>query len=396
MKNYLSIETIYPKLDRTEAIRIYKKIQESRLIEGQRIALFKREKLNPTMATYTHNLRGSYKDCFSSIYSQITKMEKGRLIESPSFPQYCINSLKDQRESFRSIIQKSRRDLKRYTQNVRVKPNYWMFRQLEDAYRDKRPQTTDKYIGIEIECLIPNNWKYEIELLPYRKYLSIASDGSINEDEMESEEDDNGNDIRWTGKEFRILAKESELFEIIEQVTKILNRNNAQINNSCGLHVHFDMRETTLEERQEVYGKLYHSLSLLKTIVPHNRLKNQYCRINTENVPAYDGERYKAINPAAYERHKTFEVRLFNGTTNAEKIINWVKLLQGIIKGKAVLRCPKSFDLAKRYWKLDREVLVWCKMRQSKFAPHETYGGGNVVLSEDTQLIRREGAISHV
>lgn len=384
MKSYIHIETTQKKFDRSEAIKAYKAWQELKLLR-KKIRKFQspRSNINSNQVDIFMNYKQLYNSYFSSTLYRLIRIDKGEIFYSGYFKPFDRRDLINSLGTLNRDIRDARYDIKRCTQNIRVNPNYWFFRQMEDAYSDKHPKTEDKYIGIEIECIIPSNWSYESDLIAYRKYLSIASDGSINCEDMESEEDAKGNKYHWIGKEFRILAKESELENVVKQVTHILVEHGAQVNTSCGLHVHFDMRHTTDTDRQEIYSKLYHSLALLKTIVPSARLKNQYCRINTENTPAYNGDRYKAINPVSYQRHRTFEVRLFNGTVNAEKILNWVNLLKGIINGKPVLRCPKSFDAAKPYWNISDDVVAWAKHRQVRFAPHITYGGGQVTDNRD-------------
>ena len=46
-------------------------------------------------------------------------------------------------------------------------------------------------------------------------------------------------------------------------------------------------------------------------------------------------DRYYMINGTALKKYKTIEVRLHSGTTNFNKIKNWVELLKGIVKSEA-------------------------------------------------------------
>jgi hypothetical protein len=193
----------------------------------------------------------------------------------------------------RRFIRDTRADNRFFRSDVRTTPDYWFSRYIRESYRGKRPVTEDKYIGIEIECLIPDSWKFEKDFLPYRKYLSIDKDGSIQDEES------------YSGKEFKILARESEIADIVRGVTDILNAHGARVNETCGLHVHFDMRTETSLQRETIYSKLYHSLTLLKTIVPKTRRMNIYCKLNKTWSLSYFGNRYKAINVTAYHKHHT-------------------------------------------------------------------------------------------
>jgi hypothetical protein len=49
------------------------------------------------------------------------------------------------------------------------------------------------------------------------------------------------------------------------------------------------------------------------------------------------------VNPHAYDKYSTLEVRVHSGTLNAAKILNWVSLLEGIALSPRILRCPRTF-----------------------------------------------------
>jgi hypothetical protein len=157
------------------------------------------------------------------------------------------------------------------------------------------------------------------------------------------------------------------------------------------------MRETEQIQREEYYTKLYHALPLLKKVVPLSRtLNSRYCRINTENKPDYHGERYKAINVTSWHRHRTFEIRLFNGTLNAEKIISWVSLLKSIMNGRLMKRCPKNFKTAQKHYQLPDSIVAWCEARERRFYPAPvTLNSGQIVNVAQNQ-IDNEGENSNV
>lgn len=361
--------------NREVAVKQYKKLQLIRKSTAYLVNDRKKAGLgNGDLICSVNELKYSFNQILPLNSKILVKREGYELIKTYLFD---IEGLKNQLNELRLDIRFKRQRNKDFRLiDVHSKPGYWFQQQINKAFENKRPKIDckEQYLGIEIECIVPVDFDYRTALFPYRQFLSIGNDGSIDTSEFNendcgcgNEDCDTCNNGQFEGKEFRLLIKESEM-HIIEQVCQILSSNGVQVNKSCGLHVHFDLRNTqTNSEREDVYQKLYHALPLLYSIVPPSRRHNQYCRKNTKNKPEYKGTRYKAINATAYYKHHTFEIRLFNGTIQASKIINWIKLLKAIITGKLVLRCPKSFDTAKQYWNLSEDLVGWCKARQNKW-----------------------------
>lgn len=77
--------------------------------------------------------------------------------------------------------------------------------------------------------------------------------------------------------------------------------------------------------------------------MPHSRRNNTYCKgmaqvaerlrggdcdtIQEIQLYGFNNDRYFKVNAMAYNTHKTIEFRQHNGTTNFEKIRNWVEFL---------------------------------------------------------------------
>lgn len=251
-------------------------------------------------------------------------------------------------------IRKRRRE---YGQNgIHTLPNHFVTLCYKKKLADhKLPSDNSEYVGIEIECVTPANADLS-KLWPFAKYVNVGSDGSINYGRNEE------------GTEIRVCVKRGEVRKVVPELLKALRDLGARVNKSCGLHVHLDQRNNP--NVAETYQKLVRAQSLLYAIVPQSRRENSYCK-RTRNYNFNDarhGDRYHAINAAAYGRYHTIEVRLFGGTLDGDKIVNWIETLYGIAEGDVVLRCPKSFDAAKRHWKISAENLNWLKSRQAKFA----------------------------
>lgn len=188
-----------------------------------------------------------------------------------------------------------------------------------------KPTTKDNYIGIEIECFADISKAEALMLAVHygiEGWVDISDDGSI--------EADIGRDF-----EFRVLIKESTMKQQLAKLGKFLKAGEFEVNDSCGLHVHLDMRNRKM---MEVYNRLVKFQDLMFGMVDRSRRNNdEYCAY----VNKYNGNhRYVAINKSAYEKHRTIEVRLHQGTVDVKLISNWVNLLLKIINSTNA--APKS------------------------------------------------------
>lgn len=196
---------------------------------------------------------------------------------------------------------------------------------------------TDPYVGIEIECIskLPKNEFVAllVEKAPLlHKYVRIGYDGSVRVTETHP-----------YSFEFRVLCKQKDVEKVMTRFFET-TKDIIKVNSSCGLHVHLDMRNRNFGRS---YERLYMSLPVLASMIPASRREgNTYCKLNTnKNSWQSPSDRYLALNPVSYRKYKTLEVRMHSATTNAKKVINWVKLLTLIIdKEFAVNKEGKSLE----------------------------------------------------
>lgn len=174
------------------------------------------------------------------------------------------------------------------------------------------PKDRKNYVGIEIECSSPYNERKIHELLLKHNlvdYIQVGEDGSI------------------SGKghpyELRVLICENEFNTVITKIGKFLKEGKFSTNNSCGLHVHLDMRQ---RNKRACFDKLFKMQDVMYRLVKPNRWRNTYCEKTTE----YSSEKYQTIN--ALGHRNTIEIRLHHGTTDAKEIKNWINFLLTIIK----------------------------------------------------------------
>lgn len=176
---------------------------------------------------------------------------------------------------------------------------------------------------------------------------------------------------RLAGHEIAVVAPAREIADVIMRVCSVLHDCQGRVNASCGLHVHLDVRRA---HATRVYANLYAALPLLCAMVPVSRTRNHHCRVNTtEYMPAVNG-RYWAINPQSIGEHSTVEVRLHSGTTDAEKINNWIELLRAIAYSRRRHYLSVPDDLA-AYPRLRKSVKKYVASRVDRFAGDHTARG---------------------
>lgn len=186
------------------------------------------------------------------------------------------------------------------------------------------PTQTDKFVGVELELLAKVNRDRLNQVLCENflaGYVYVKDDGSITKESVTD-----------FPHEITVLCKETDVNMVITRLCNVLNGKEVQafVNNSCGLHVHIDCRN---RKEKKVYNNLVKILPMLKKMVPKSRTEsehaNRYCKMNkTSEFMSAGGDRYYAVNgPDAFSKYKTIEVRFHSGTTNAAKIINWIKIL---------------------------------------------------------------------
>ncbi len=108
----------------------------------------------------------------------------------------------------------------------------------------------------------------------------------------------------------------------------------------CGCHTHYDMRGESDEQLYRVAYAYAETYKLWRRCVPQSRSDAYYCERPEYTVrdirvasqcESFDDfasccERYNYVNLYAYDCHRTFEVRLLEGTVDAETICNWITI----------------------------------------------------------------------
>lgn len=199
--------------------------------------------------------------------------------------------------------------------------------------------------GVEIECynvirqqLIDNATASGLQVrseyynhTDSKNYYKIVNDGSVI-----------GNDSQEVVSP---ILKGKKGLNSLKSLCESLASVGAKVNRSCGLHVHIGA--ATIGD--EHYCRLVRNYQKLEVAIdifmPESRRadNNRYCnslyRLNFNDcktkadVFRVTSDRYFKINMApAYSRHKTIEFRQHSGTTDYEKISQWVMFLAKLVE----------------------------------------------------------------
>lgn len=194
----------------------------------------------------------------------------------------------------------------------------------------------EKAIGIEIEAICPLHRDAIAKLVP--SYVRVTNDNSIKDDDGAATHDPSGNGKGEYGAEFRILIKRSEMETRVLKVLDVVNgltgtraagsegKVGARVNKTCGLHIHFDMRDKDQKQVQLLHDRLVAWLVALIELIPASRRDNKYCKLVHPEQAHWEG-----VSMSSYQKHKTLEVRIHSSTTDHIKIIQWIRLLETLL-----------------------------------------------------------------
>ncbi len=190
---------------------------------------------------------------------------------------------------------------------------------MNDPFAIKVPRMKHKnYIGIELEFNIVGSITQQMiadALIAAKlaKYTNVTQDSSC-------------------GWEVRVLLPETDFIEPLTKIMNVIKDLGHGADHRCGAHVHFDMRNRDIKL---VYENLFKTQRFLRKLITKKRKHNiQFCKMN--KAETFDkqlslGDRYYSLNVQSYARHKTLEVRMFQGTLNPSELIPWISLLLKIV-----------------------------------------------------------------
>ena len=215
--------------------------------------------------------------------------------------------------------------------------------EVEFVLRESQSKTGFTF-GVEIECLMmrsrfierarDNRMQYEYQGYNHtdnRTFYKLVSDSSIHGD----------NPIECVSP---ILEGNDNGFKSLKNCCKTLNEADAKVNRSTGLHVHIGASGMTDKWFLNIFKNYQKLESIIDTFMAPSRRRdnNTFCKslqgynfdyANTiADLQRKLSSRYYKVNPMSINRHGTIEFRQHQGTTDFEKISNWVRFCAKLVQ----------------------------------------------------------------
>tara|TARA_R100001082_G_scaffold79992_1_gene47234 strand:- start:2187 stop:3185 length:999 start_codon:yes stop_codon:yes gene_type:complete len=241
-------------------------------------------------------------------------------------------------------------------------------------------------VGLEVECVIPSADSFDSPM-----YWNSVNDGSISPPDG------------YCGLELVSTPANGDLLmENIDNLMLWKKRYGADVNSSCGFHVHFNSLDMSAREVAYV-GIVYKNFqNLLKDMMPRSRQSSNWCKDfqievdslemvyeeqelieiyydymhSTPTTDKYNDARYCALNLHSRYYHGTIEFRLHSATINKYKITSWISILNAIIN-KSIELSEFSREKSKKWlsMSIDKQmedtfkpdIISYMKKRIDKF-----------------------------
>jgi len=199
-----------------------------------------------------------------------------------------------------------------------------------------------RLVGLEIECEYERGLQ-DIVSNPYN--WRSAYDGSLNASSSDYEA------IELISKP----ANGDKLNSNIDSLIEWRDEYNADVNTSCGFHVHIDATDTDWIDLKSIAMVTKHIEPYLYKMMPPSRSNSRWCRKihlsfnelkgfssegdfvqswydNNISREKYNDIRYCGLNLHARFYLGSIEFRHHSGTMNKEKITNWIKICNSIVE----------------------------------------------------------------
>lgn len=177
-----------------------------------------------------------------------------------------------------------------------------------------------------------------------------------------------------------ILHGEAGIDEL-EKVCWVLELCDVKVNDSCGLHIHMDAHDFTMDTWRNLAISYKRLEPVIDAFMPGSRRNNRYCKsLNGISETAitraqtindlrrvFHSDRYHKVNLEAYARHCTVEFRQHGGSTNFTKMSAWIHFLEkmitfaqaGTVQPRTTLEnIPFLSDTEKLYFRLRTRKLA--------------------------------------
>ncbi len=155
------------------------------------------------------------------------------------------------------------------------------------------------------------------------------------------------------------ILKGREGLRQLELACEALNELGAKVNRTCGLHVHHDINDYSVEDTKNLYATYIKFEKIIDSFLPNSRRgdNNRFCKSLTsvnyskteqsvleslqrtktmDDIKSLFSTRYLKLNIQSYVKYGTIEFRQHSGTTEYEKIYNWIILTQQMVDNAMV------------------------------------------------------------
>ena len=232
--------------------------------------------------------------------------------------------------------------------------------------------------GIEIEFIAQNNMQttvreinnyLESQNATFDMYTACYTDTDSSKWRLKTDASLYGNGLEIVSP----VLQGDRGYRDLNIVLNALDHIGATVNKSCGLHVHVGVRDWNIKNFRNLYKRWTKFERAIDQVMPQSRRKdnNQYCastasRFGSTLHLAYKtidkcrtarqlqekiGTRYTKLNINSFWKHGTIEFRHHSGTTDVDKITNWLKVCLSMCQAADVRRSikVKRFDTMCQY-----------------------------------------------
>lgn len=193
----------------------------------------------------------------------------------------------------------------------------------------KRMRPSGECLGIELEFIGSKGspiTQWDSDDFDAHPFHSFKHDGSINSTDVD--------ETVCALQEYTAFINGSNTKDWINvfETLKDLTNNGAIVNETCGNHVHLDMRHKSSASYYRTAGKMRDAFTTwAHRLVSYRRSHNRYCGIHNNHT----SNRYTAINTQCWSEHRTVEVRIGMPTLNPNKLKYWTRFLQYIVSDRS-------------------------------------------------------------
>lgn len=159
----------------------------------------------------------------------------------------------------------------------------------------------------------------------------------------------------------------------LKAVTDALNEVGAKVDRTAGIHVHHHIDDLNVEQIKNIYRIYKKHEETLDEIMPKSRRSEsrpRYCEGLTEEdmsivecataISHLRLPRYRTINFQSYVKYGTIEFRHHSGSTDFEKIFNWILITQMIVAAAAKKKTIRPLaPSANRTMAFNKEVGIY-------------------------------------